>query len=285
MSKQDRFNSGDEVNLCYCDESGMGEEPIAVMVGVVVNSARMGPTKSDWKVLLDNLSILSEHPIQELHTKDFYPGKKAFYRIDGERRSEIISDIFDWMKERKHSVVYTSLVKEQYHESLKKGNIPKELNTIWRFLAFHLVLAMQRHCQQQKKNKRNTLYVFDNKEGEGKRFVDIISKPPEWSDQYYNRQPKQTQLDQIVDVPLFADSQDVGLIQLADFFSYFLRRYAEIQEGHVEPKYEEEQEKLSQWLQEFAQRSIGRAHIYPRKSRNGAQNVFFEHAPESIRDL
>lgn len=42
---------------------------------------------------------------------------------------------------------------------------------------------------------------------------------------------KQKQLDQIVDVPYFGDSREVVLIQVADFAAFFLRRYAEIQEG------------------------------------------------------
>ena len=285
MSSLGNSESGDEVNFCYCDESGMGEEPIAVMVGVVVNSSRMHVTKSDWQALLDVLSKLVGQSLSELHTKDFYRGSGPYRKLTGDRRSKIISLVFNWLKERRHSVVYASLKKEKYARSLKKGDIPKELNTIWRFLGFHLVLAMQRHCQKEGKNKGHTLYVFDNKEREERRFVDLISNPPDWSDQYYQRQPKQEQLNQIVDVPYFGDSQDVGLIQLADFLSYFLRRYAEVSEKLITPKYSDESEKLSQWLAGFAERSIGRAHIYPRASRNKAQDLFFRHASKSIRDL
>lgn len=285
MNNQDGFNSGDEVNFCYCDESGMGEEPIAVMVGVVVNSSRMHLTKSDWQDLLVILSELVGQQLSELHTKDFYRGSGPYRKLTGERRSALISLVLNWLRERKHSVVYASLMKERYTESLNRGDIPKELNTVWRFLGFHLVLAMQRYCQKEGKNKGHTLYVFDNKEREERRFVDLISKPPEWSDQYYKRQPKRNQLDQIIDVPYFGDSQDVGLIQLADFFSYFLRRYAEVHEGLVEPKYDEESEKLSRWIGGFAKMSIGRSHIYPRRNRNEAQELFFRYAPKSIRDL
>ncbi len=285
MNNRDNSNFGDEVNFCYCDESGMGEELIAVMVGVVVNSSRMHLTKSDWQVLLDALSELVGKPLSELHTKDFYRGSGPYRKLTGERRSAIISLVFNWLKERRHHVVYTSLIKEEYVESLKRGDIPNELNTVWRFLGFHLVLAMQKYCQKQDKNKGHTLYVFDNKEQEERRFLDMISKPPKWSDQYYNRKPKQNQLDQIVDVPYFVNSQDVGLIQLADFFSYFLRRHAEISEGFVEPKYEEESKKLSQWLKVFAERKIKGSPIYPRTSRNSAQDLFFRLAPKSIRNL
>ncbi len=221
MSNKNTVSTRDEVNLCYCDESGMGEEPVAVMVGAIVNSSRMHVTKSEWQELLDAISAVVGKPLSELHTKDFYRGSGPYRRLSGERRSGIISLVFNWLKERKHSVVYASVIKKKYAESLKRGNIPEELNTVWRFLGFHVMLAMQRSHQKERYNKGHTLYVFDNKEWEERRFLDLISNPPEWSDQYYDRQPQNPQLDQIVDVPYFADSQDVGLIQLADFSRTF----------------------------------------------------------------
>lgn len=33
------------MKLCYCDESGTGNEPVAVMVGIVVDTKRMHLTK------------------------------------------------------------------------------------------------------------------------------------------------------------------------------------------------------------------------------------------------
>jgi len=273
------------VKLCYCDESGVGDEPIAVMVGVVVDASRMHLTKTHWQELLEHLSGLVDRSIQELHASHFYAGNEAFRGINGEQRSKIISAIYAWLAERKHHVVYASVTKSRYKESCRSEVIPPELNTIWRFLGFHLLLAMQKYCQKERNNKGHTIYIFDNKEREMVRFTDIIARPPGWSDEYYECGAHQDRLDQIVDVPYFGNSKDVVLIQLADFFSFFLRRYAEIREGLVTPKYEGEPEKLSKWLKGFAQRSIGRQFIYPRVSRNWAQNLFFEHAPPSIRTL
>ncbi len=278
-------NSRSGVKFCYCDESGVGDEPIAVMVGVVVDASRMHLTKDDWQELLGSVSKFVGKPIPELHTKAFYAGNSPFRDLTGTQRSNIISIIYDWLAERKHHVVYTSVFKEKYENSFAKGDIPDELNTVWRFLGFHLVLAMQRHCQKQAKQKGHTIYVFDNKEREEKRFVDIILRPPKWSDEYYGRKLRQKQLDQIIDVPYFGDSKDVGLIQLADFFSFFLRRYAEISEGLAKPNYKDERSKLSNWIKIFAERSIGRAHIYPKGSLNSAEELFFNHAPPSIRIL
>jgi hypothetical protein len=271
------------MKFVYCDESGTGDEPIAVMVGIVADAYRMHLTKNDWTELLDNLSSIAGRTIVELHTRDFYAGNNFWRSIDGPRRSRIISEIFSWLAERKHSVVYSAVNKKLFSESRSRGDIPDELNTPWRFIGFHLVLSVQKAHQALQKNKGHTVFVFDNEERERLRFTDVIKRPPPWSDEYYCRRKRQQALDQIVDVPHFADSQDVGLIQLADFAAFFLRRYAEIAEGLVAPRYDDERVKVETWAQALAGRSIGRAAMYPAKSRSQAAELFYRHAPASVR--
>lgn len=262
----------------------MGDEPVAVMVGVVVDVTRMHLTKAHWEELLMYLSEITGRQVREFHTRDFYSGKGIFYNIDGKKRSDIISAIFKWLAKRKHHVVYTSVLKESYNAARSDISFPDELNTVWRYLAFHLVLAMQKYCQNIGRNKGHTIYIFDNEDREEARFTDIILRPPSWSDEYYDRKTKNLQLDQIVDVPYFCNSENVTLIQLADLFSYFLRRYAEIKAGG-KPKYKGEAEKVSAWVSDFSKRSIGRQYIYPRTNQTKAHKLFFEHAPVSIREL
>jgi hypothetical protein len=72
------YPTGDAMKLCYCDESGTGDEPIAVMVGVLVDSQRMHITKQDWNGLLVHLSNVANRQITELHTRDFYAGNGVF---------------------------------------------------------------------------------------------------------------------------------------------------------------------------------------------------------------
>jgi len=43
------------MKFCYIDESGTGDEPYAVMIGVIVDSSRMHVTKKDWAELLSIL--------------------------------------------------------------------------------------------------------------------------------------------------------------------------------------------------------------------------------------
>ncbi len=218
------------MKLCYVDETGTGTEPIAIMVGIIVDSQRMHVTKEHWRKLIDTLSGIVGHKIHELHTRDFYSGRGIWKAMDGSHRSAYIDAVCDWLIARKHDIVFSSVVKAEFDKELKIGTIPKEINTYWRFLGKHLALSIQKAHQSLPKNKGNTILVFDNESREEMRFTDLILNSPAWSYSYYDKGKKQDALDQIVDVPYFGDSKEVSLIQLADFVAVFFRRYAELKE-------------------------------------------------------
>ena len=286
MSKQDHFNSGERtVKFCYCDESGTGGSPIAVMVGVVIDSSRMRPTKIQWQGLLDTLSNLLDRQIDELHACDFYAGNTPFRGLTGDQRSNVITAVHDWLTERKHNVVYSAVNISQFNASRTKGALPSELGTVWQFLGFHLVLSMQKYGQAFKHGKGRTVYFFDRVVTEQDKFINLVTNPPTWSEAYYNKRKKDDPLDQVLEVPAFVDSKQTVLIQVADLFAFGIRRYAELCEGFGKPKYKEELDKLTMWCKLFAQQSIGRQHIYPRQSVNAVQQIFLDHAPDSLIQL
>jgi hypothetical protein len=255
------------------------------MVGVVVDASRMHLTKTHWQELLNDLSERAGRQIVELHTRDFYSGSGVWHRLDGNQRSTIMSSIFNWLEQRRHHVVYTAVIKNRYQQARGLQNIPDELNTLWRFMGFHIILAMQKDGMTESGVKGHTIFVFDNEERERMRFTDLIARPPAWSDEYYARGRRQERLDHIVDVPYFGDSREVALIQLADFLAFLLRRYAEIKEDVVPPTYPDEERKVSEWVETLAERSIGRRFIFPARGRGYAEALFFDNAPASIRDL
>ena len=145
--------------------------------------------------------------------------------------------------------------------------------------------ALQKYSHPEKRNKGHTVLQFDDNSFEKGRFIDLVFDPPEWSDDYYRKPKKKEQLDQIVDMPNFADSKKLPLIQVADFLAFFLRRYAELEEGLAGEQYEGERERIKGWAQQIAERAIDRAHIYPKAKRNEVQDYFYRLAPSSIRDL
>lgn len=273
------------MKLCYCDESGTGSEPIAVMVGVLVDAQRMHITKAEWATLLGRLSALVGKKLNELHTRDFYSGSGVWHAVKGPIRSVVISEIFKWLADRKHKIIYTSACKKDYLEMKELKRIPAELNTVWRFLGFHLALALQKYCQRESGIKGNTLLVFDNEEREQMRFTDVLQRPPGWSDEYYGRKKRKEALDQIVDVPYFGDSAEVALIQVADFVAFFLRRYAEIRDNLTPPRYPDEAGKIDGWTRTLSAISIGRSFMYPKVGRNPAEDLFYSIASKAIREI
>jgi hypothetical protein len=270
------------MKFCYLDESGTGTEPYAVMVGVVVDSQRMNLTKAHWEELLLALSKIVGRTITEIHTCDFYAGNGPWRGLVGEQRAKIISAVFGWLQERKHHIVYSTVDKTKFNNEFRGEPQAREVGSLWRFMALHTVLAIQKHFQSFESNKGNTVLIFDNEEREAKDFTQIVKEPPEWTDSYYNRAPKQGRLDQIVDVPYFGDSRQVSLIQVADFVSFFMRRYAEVREGVMPLEYTDEAERLDGWIATALARVISKSAIYPSRGRCECADLFYRYAPKCL---
>lgn len=270
------------MKFCYVDESGTGDEPYAVMVGVLVDALRMRPTKAGWDSLLAHLATLVGRPVDELHTRDFYSGNGVWRGIDGRVRTAIVDSILEWIHERKHAIAYAAVDKGAWHRARDTDPRLVRVATPWRFLGLHMVLAVQKLCQRIAKGKGNTVLVIDNEERERTRFTDLILNPPDWTDSYYGRKRQQDQLDQIVDAPYFADSRDVPLLQVADFVAYFLRRHLELENGGPE-RYNGERERVGAWAGRLLERAIPLQMIYPKNGRCPTAQLFFEYAPQPLR--
>lgn len=270
------------MKFCYVDESGTGDEPYAVMVGVLLDASRMRPTKAEWDDLMAYLSELTGRTIKEFHTKDFYAGNSPWRGLDGALRAAVISAIFEWYKTRRHHIVYSVVDKARYSKFEREHPFAASIGTLWRTLALHLALAIQKYNQSQKRNKGNTVLIFDAHDIDQKSFSEMVISPPEWTATYYAKGKKQQPLDQIVDVPHFVDSSHVGMIQLADCISYFLRRYVEIKEGAVPPRYSGEERAVTEWVELALEQSISTSAIYPKIARCDAAECFHQLAPAAI---
>lgn len=271
------------MKFCYVDESRTGDEPYAVMVGIVVDAMRMRPTKADWDGLLKHLGRIVGRSIEEIHTRDFYAGNGPWREINGSQRAVIIGSVMDWIGNRKHLFVYSAVNKDKFLSEFIKDNRHGDIKTIWRFLGMHLVLAIQKYHQRSKNNKGNTILIFDNEEREQNHFTDLILNPPDWTETYYKRTRKQDEIDQIIDIPYFADSKHVPLLQVADFVAYFLRRYAELVGGDTE-RYSGENKQVQRWVSTALKRAVPKSVVYPKKGRCACADLFYTYAPEAIRD-
>lgn len=270
------------MKFCYLDESGIGDEPIGIMVGIITDSIRMHPTKKDWIELLSELSNITGRTITEIHTRDLYRGNTPWRGLNGQQRSDIIDGILKWLQDRKHSLVYSIVDKTKFNQDFSKEAEYSDIVNIWRFMAFHVTLAIQRAHQKYSKNKGHTLLIFDREVREQKEFTNLILNPPTWSDSYYGKKKKQDRLDQIIDVPHFVDSTQVALIQLADFIAYFLRHHFELQLGLTNEKYNGEKDKIAIWANLGLNMSIPKSNMYLSKGRCPASELFCKYAPTII---
>lgn len=57
---------------CFIDESGTGDEPLAVMTGIVVDTYRMKPTKDSWEQQFQYLTNELKLNIEELNARDLF---------------------------------------------------------------------------------------------------------------------------------------------------------------------------------------------------------------------
>jgi hypothetical protein len=238
-------------------------------------------TKKDWTDLLSLLSQILGKPILEIHTSEFYTGNGIWRNIPGEKRARIINAIFNWLKARKHKIVYSAVDKEKFNFEFDKEPYADKIGSLWRFMALHVCLSIQKHSYSYGISKGKTLMIFDKEELEADDFIKLIIDPPEWSDTYYNRDRKVDQLDQIIDVPYFVDSRHVGLIQVADFVSFFLRRYIEI-EMHCPPDYDDEPNFIKEWGNMLIKQSIPKSAMYPLRARCECADLFYRYAPPCL---
>jgi len=278
------------MQFVYIDETGLAEEPISVMVGVIADSHRMRVTKEHWSNLLSALSNIIGRQIEEIHTRDFYSGNSPWRELNGQQRSDIITAIFEWLKVRKHSIVYSAVDKASFNNTFQEERFSADISTLWRFMALHIALSIQKYHQGSPRGNKRTInpkgscvLVFDNEHREEKRFTDLLLSAPDWTDTYYDKKPLQDKFSQIVDVPHFVDSKDVGLIQLADFICYFLRKHIELEMGYIEPDYREEREKVSVWANLILGQGIQKNNMYLSRGRCECSDYFCRYAPDIVR--
>jgi len=131
--------------------------------------------------------------------------------------------------------------------------------------------------------KGATVLIFDHEHREQERYTNILLSPPDWTNTYYDKREKQEKMDQIVDVPHFVDSKQVGLIQLSDFMCFFLRKHIELQLELVQPAYADEKEKVANWTKLILDRSIPQSNILMKRGRCECAELFYKYIPEPLK--
>ena len=269
------------MKFCYADESGHGSE-ILVVAGVIVDATRMQPTKAAWNRLLAKLDEISSGRVFEVKGRELYRGNAFWRKFDGGERTRLIDQIIKWMIARKHAVTFGAVSKPLLrNRQVERKKIGLEEANEWSIAAFHLLLGIQKKFQGLKNNKGNCVFVFDSGT-EYKCFSELVVHPPRATEGFYGRQEKERPLNQVIDVPFFADSRHVGLIQVADLFAYIFRLYSDLAEGVTQQRFEGEFERLEGWIENMRPVLLPDSARWPKSSTDPCTRFLRSIAPPSL---
>ena len=272
------------MKFAYVDESGMGDEPYLVTAAVVADGQRMRLTKESWSALFERLSELAGREVSELKSSDLYRGNRLWHGVEGRARHHAMAEILEWLRDRHHKVVFSGVDKEAY-ETARIGSVElQSLRDPWCLSMTHLLLHLQRAHARLPRPKGNTVVICDDQARHKTHWLQVVRDPPGWTDAYYGRTNRQTPLDQVVDVPYFADSEHVLLIQAADLIAFVLRRVAEIAGGRPE-RYDGEAETLTGWTTIISEMTSGQPRMWPAQGGTSAHQVFATVAPPGLQAI
>ena len=200
----------------------------------------MNRTKVEWGDLFTQISSLAKRPVKEIHATDLIPGNREWRGVDPAEFRVKIAIILDWLAERKHSVTFAAVDKNEFENLSDRRKT--DLKNPWNVAAFHIVLTVQRAHQKEKKNKGHTLFIFDMGQPP-ETLVRLIVDPPTWSGTYYGFDKKREALDQIIDVPM-RNHITYHWFRLPIFICYILRRFSDLEELGSKEKYEGEHKRI-----------------------------------------
>ncbi|QYJ03504.1 DUF3800 domain-containing protein [Nocardioides panacisoli] len=266
--------------FAYIDETGIdGTSPVTVLVGIVVNEVRATKSRVDLAEILTSLSSVTDPPMSELKARDLMRGKGVWRRVPGETRANVVTNICGWLNDRRHTLALAAIDNEKFAADCMA---PAEIGTPWKAGALHLALQLQRAHQPKKRNKGNTVLVFDDNKVEASNFVDLMYDPPEWTDDFYGRPARSLRMDQIVDTPFVVKSHHIGLVQLADLFAAIFRRQAELGDFGEPEAYAGETERVTEWIEQLGGRLVAREHRHPARGGSDCAAWFRQMSPASL---
>jgi hypothetical protein len=271
------------MKLAFLDESGKSGDAISVVAGIIVDVYRVHSTRREWLDLLKTFSDLAKTPIREFHMRNAYNGRAEWRKAGPNNRHEATSTILRWLKDKGHQVTFSASTKSGFEAAASP--MASDLQSRWTAESFHVALAINKAHQGMGGNKGKSILVFDEGSGFERHLSQLLVSPPAWSDTYYDRKPRQPQLDEIMDTSFFADSTHAPLIQVADALAFILRRYADIRDASSPERYEGEIKTLTDWISIVSPNLQQSSHRYRKTGRCTCAQFFWDIAPPSLRAL
>ena len=273
------------MKVCYVDESGsIAEDPCLVMVGILVDSARLHRTQKEFAEVFDIVQGLFAENLRELKGSKLILGRDRWRKVDPGTRKRIAGYFCRWIVRRKHRLIVTAIDRMRL-DRIEKDGEPAERRDGWLAAGLHVALQIQKANQKSGNNKGHTFLIFDDNKIKADKLSDLLWKPPDWTDDYYDRKKKQDRLDQIIDTTFSIKSHHAGLVQVADLFAFILRRYAEIEDYGAEEEWRGEKALIADYVGSLSARLLPKSTRWPMRAGSRAANWFNDIAPPSLKAL
>jgi hypothetical protein len=149
--------------------------------------------------------------LSELKGSDLHKAKAAWRGVEPDERKGVITQLCEWLVERKHSLTLAAVDREGWPTLA-----PVDLADPWLACALHTALQVQRAHQGLERPKGLTFIVVDEHKAKVDGAAELLYDPPRWSDSYYDRKRRDPALACVLDSAFYAKSHHVGLVQVAD---------------------------------------------------------------------
>lgn len=219
--------------ILYADESGNtgtdfdnSQQPIFVLGSVLVN-------ENNWhninRLLDDKKAEIDPYfKNNEVHTNEIFNSKKRTYfgKNDWHKNLEILEKLVVLISNLPIEFYYIAIDKKAFKKELKAkyGELVKIDPYLHSFSKLYTAI-----CNNMKNKESNSMIFLDKQLNFNKELASFF---PVIHQKY---------VDNIIEYPMFLDSDSTNYIQIADILSFYVNKYYSIQNGYQ--KYGEEKEK------------------------------------------
>ena len=273
------------MKVCYVDESGnTAQDPCLVMVGILVDAARLHRTQKEFAEVFDIVQGLFEENLRELKGSKIILGRDRWRKVNPDIRKLIAGYFCSWIAQKKHRLIVTAIDQAKLKVMREDGE-PAERQDGWIAAGLHVALQIQKANQASGNNKGHTFLIFDDNKVKADTLSDLLWKPPSWTDDYYGKKKRQDPLDQIIDTTFSIKSHHAGLVQVADLFAFIFRRYAETEDYDAEEEWPGEKALIDDYVNSLVGRLLPKSARWPARAGSSAAKWFNGIAPPSLKAL
>lgn len=234
------------MKFVYIDESGNSSDPYLAFFGLQVDAYRLKSAGRQVVAVFERIHDAYPEDLRELKSSKLVNGAGGWRRVDPEDRKVMFLDLCRFPDEHQHKCFAYVLDVKRYRSEVDK---PEWAQSPWLSAAMTLVASVQSENRKLKKNKGQSVLVFDHNAAEIPALTTNIAH------QHKDfRDGSGSPFGALVDTAFSIRSEQSSLVQVADACALALRRRAELTTGEREPQWEGERDFIEEAYSAFAGR-------------------------------